>query len=200
MQRPFIALIAGGTASGKTTLVRKVSKLHPDCLVVSHDRYYHDVDDPLTHDYDHPRSLDTARLVANLVELRAGRSTELPVYDFATHTRLAKGEVVEPRALIIVEGILVLADEHLRSLADVSVYVQADDDLRLARRLQRDIVERGRDPEGVLRQYLSTVRPGHMRHVQPSRHHADVVLDGEAPLEVLAAGFVAMIKARGGPF
>lgn len=197
---PFIALIAGGTASGKTTLVRKVAKQHPDCLVVSHDRYYHDVEDPLTHDYDHPRALDTPSLIANLTELRAGRPTTLPVYDFKTHKREPEGERVQPKALIIVEGILVLSDTQLRTLADVCVYVAADDDLRLARRLQRDIVERGRDPEGVLRQYLHSVRPGHIRHVHPSRHHADVVLDGEAPLEVLTAGFIAMIRARGGPF
>lgn len=198
--QPFIALIAGGTASGKTTLVRRVSRQHPDCLVVSHDRYYHDVEDPLTHDYDHPGALDTASMVAHLTELKAGRPVELPVYDFKTHRRQPQGQRVAPQALVIVEGILVLADARLRALADVSVYVQADDDLRLARRLQRDIVERGRDPEGVLRQYLHSVRPGHIRHVFPSRHHADVVLDGEAPIEVLTAGFIAMIKARGGPF
>jgi len=197
--QPFVVLVAGGTASGKTTLVHAVADAHPDCLVLSHDRYYLDVPDPLTHDYDHPEALDTARLVADLARLRAGQDASLPRYDFATHRRLAQGEPTQPRSLIFVEGILVLHDAQLRSLADLRVFVSAADDLRLARRLQRDIVERGREPAGVLGQYLSTVRPGHRRFVEPSRFHADIVLDGEAPLMVMAAGLAAMIHARGGP-
>lgn len=198
-EAPFVLLVAGGTASGKTSLVRAVAERHPDCLLVSHDRYYLDVDDPLTHDYDHPDALDTARLVADLALLRAGRAAELPVYDFPTHRRQPHGERVQPRKLLLVEGILALHDPRLRALADLRVYVHADDDLRLARRMQRDIVERRRDPGHVLRQYLGTVRPGHLRFVAPSRFHADLVLDGESPLEVLAAGLQAMIVARGGP-
>ncbi|NOY28256.1 MAG: uridine kinase [Oligoflexia bacterium] len=197
--QPFIVLIAGGTASGKTTLVNTLRDGHPDCVVLSHDRYYRDVEDPLTHNYDHPDALDTARLVADLADLRAGHSATVPVYDFRIHRRKKAGEEIKPSALVIVEGILVLHDEHLRGLADLCVYVAADDDLRLARRLQRDIIERGRSPEGVLRQYLDTVRPGHQRFVSPSRFHADVVLDGAAPVPVLVAGLAAMIRVRGGP-
>lgn len=197
--KPFVVMVAGGTASGKTTLVHAVAAGYPDCVVLSHDRYYRDVLDPLTHDYDHPDALDTARMVADLADLRAGQVAHVPQYDFATHRRLPQPAALEPRALVFVEGILVLHDERLRALADLCVYVHVDDDLRLARRLQRDIVGRGRDPEGVLRQYLDTVRPGHQRFVAPSRFHAHVILDGAAPIEVIASGLAAMIRARGGP-
>ena len=196
---PFVVLVAGGTASGKTTLVQAVAEPHRDCVVLSHDRYYKDVIDSLTHDYDHPDSLDTTSLVADLALLRAGRPAMVPRYHFASHRRLPEGESVAPRSLIFVEGILVLHDDRLRSLADLCVFVDAAADLRLARRMQRDIVDRGREPAGVLAQYLGSVRPGHRRFVEPSRFHADVVLDGEAPVPVLAAGLAAMIHARGGP-
>ncbi|MCB9779761.1 MAG: uridine kinase [Alphaproteobacteria bacterium] len=196
---PFVVLVAGGTASGKTTLVNRVAGRAADSLVLSHDRYYLDVVDPKRHNYDEPAALDTAQLVHDLERLRAGQPVALPRYDFATHSRLAEGELVQPAALIFVEGILVMADRRLRQLADLRVFVHAPADVRLARRLERDIVARGREPEGVLRQYLSTVRPGHRRHVEPSRFHADVVVDGEAPIDVMTAGLAAMIHARGGP-
>lgn len=195
---PFVVLLAGGTASGKTTLARTLAERRSDCLLLSHDRYYLDVEDPLTHDYDHPDALDTSRLIADLALLRSGQPATLPVYDFARHRRLPQGEAVQPRPLILVEGILVLHDPRLRALADLRVYVHADDDLRLARRLQRDIVDRERPPGQVLQQYLRTVRPGHQRFVAPSRHHAELVLDGEGPVEVLAASVELMIERRRG--
>ncbi len=197
--QPFVVLMGGGTASGKTSIVKALAKRRDVVLVLSHDRYYLDVEDPLTHDYDHPKALDTARLVADLAELRSGRTASLPVYDFKTHRRRTEEEQVDPKPLIIVEGILVLHEERLRSLADLTVYVHADPDLRLARRLQRDIVDRGRDPADVLRQYMGSVRPGHQRYVEPSRHHADVVLDGESPVAFSVAGLSAIIAERGGP-
>lgn len=197
--QPFIVLVAGGTASGKTTLVGAVADNHDDSVVLSHDRYYHDVLDPLTHNYDHPDALDTRRLVADLADLRSGRPARVPRYDFATHRRQDSDETIPARSLVFVEGILVLHDDRLRAMADICVYVAADDDLRLARRLQRDIVERGRDPESVLRQYLGSVRPGHQRFVAPTRFHADIIMDGSAPVAVIAAGLAAMIRARGGP-
>lgn len=197
--QPFVVLMGGGTASGKTSIVRALAQQQDRVLVLSHDRYYLDVEDPLTHDYDHPDALDTARLVADLAKLRSGQPASLPVYDFRTHRRKAEEERTEPKPLIIVEGILVLHDERLRSLADLTVYVHADADLRLARRLQRDIVDRGRDPGDVLRQYMGSVRPGHQRFVEPSRRHADVVLDGESPVAFSVAGLSAIIRERGGP-
>ncbi len=196
---PFVVVIAGGTASGKTSIVDALEQQLPGCLRISHDRYYRDVPDPLTHDYDHPDALDTARLVADLAELRAGRAATLPVYDFKTHRRQDAEDTVQPAGLILVEGILVLHEPRLRALADLTVFVHADADLRLSRRIQRDMAKRDRTPADILRQYLDTVRPGHLRFVEPTRHHADVVLDGESEVLFSVAGLRAIIRQRGGP-
>jgi uridine kinase len=198
---PLIVGIAGGTASGKTTLVRRAAMaLGRAGLWIQHDRYYLDVVDPRSHNYDHPDALDTPRLIADLDSLRAGLTTELPDYDFKTHTRRALGESVRPCPVLLVEGILVLADPELRKRFDLTFFVQADDDLRLARRLSRDIAERGRTADDVLRQYLETVRPMHKRFVAPSRAHAEHVLDGEGDLNVELGRLLEAIRgARGLP-
>ncbi len=193
--RPLVVGVAGGTASGKTTLVRRAAEvLGSEGLWIPHDRYYLDVPDPSQHNYDHPDALDTTRLVADLASLKAGRPTELPDYDFRTHTRRPQGELVQPCAVLLVEGILVLATPELRRCLDLRVWVQADDDLRLARRLARDIRARGRTPEDVLRQYLETVRPMHRQHVAPSQAHADLVLDGEGEQEHELARLLGAIQ------
>ncbi len=201
-EAPLVVGIGGGTASGKTTLARRAAAaLGDDCLWIQHDRYYFDVPEPSVHNYDHPAALDTPRLVADLDLLRAGQPAELPVYDFKSHTRGPVGDRVTPCAVVLVEGILVLADPALRARFDLMVWVQADDDLRLARRLSRDIAERGRSPDDVLRQYLETVRPMHRRHVQPSRVHAKLALDGEGDLETELARLldgIAHHRSRGG--
>lgn len=192
---PFVVAVAGGTASGKTTLVERFAARHP-CLRITHDRYYRDVAQPRGHDYDHPDSLDTALLVSHLAELRAGRPAELPVYDFRTHTRQPRTERVEPQELVIVEGILVLHHPELRALADLSVFVHAPPDVRLVRRIRRDVVQRGRDVPGVLEQYLATVRPGHVGFVEPSRQHADLELDGTRPMDELLERFEREVTGR----
>jgi len=180
----FILGIAGGTASGKTTIASALTaSLGDRVIVLSHDRYYFDVPEPRGHNYDHPDALDTGLLVDNLDALRAGGPAALPVYDFRSHTRLPGREQVMPAPVVLVEGILILAEPRLRARLDFKIFVEADDDLRLVRRLRRDILDRGRDVEGVLDQYLATVRPMHRQFVAPSRHHADLVLSGEAPLE-----------------
>ncbi len=180
----FVLGLAGGTSSGKSTLgVALAERLGDRLLVLHHDRYYLDVAEPRGHNYDHPDALDTALLIRNLDALRAGREALLPDYDFTTHSRRPEPQRVAPRPLVLVEGILVLADPDLRARLDFKVYMHAADDLRLARRLRRDIAERGRDTEGVLDQYLSTVRPMHRRFVEPSRLHADLILSGEHPTE-----------------
>lgn len=194
MSRPFIVVIAGGTASGKSTATRAVA-VELGALLVSHDRYYLDVAEPRGHNYDHPDALDTDRLVADLTCLAAGRSAGLPVYDFRTHTRLAAVDTVEPQGLILVEGILTMVDPRVVQLADLTVYVDAPDDIRLVRRIRRDVVERGRDVEGVLVQYLDTVRPMHERFVAPCRDRAAVVLDGTAPPAELVVQLTAAIAA-----
>lgn len=176
--------IAGGSASGKTTLAQKLAEHWGNrILLIAHDRYYLDVADPSSYNYDHPQALDTALLVDHLVKLQAGQSVELPFYDFRTHRRQPIGETVLPRPLIVVEGILILAEPVLRNLFDFSVFVHADEDIRLARRLSRDTTSRGRKRESVLEQYFATVHPMHCKFVEPSRSHAQLVVSGESPLE-----------------
>jgi len=192
---PFLVVIAGGTASGKSTAASRAAE-QLGALLISHDRYYLDVEEPRGHNYDHPDALDTSRLVADLQGLLAGRPTGLPVYDFPTHRRQAHAEVVEPSEIILVEGILTLADRRVAELAALSVYVDAPDDIRLARRIRRDVVSRGRSVEGVLDQYLATVRPMHNQFVAPCAGVADLVLSGIAPIEQVVGQLVAAVRAR----
>jgi len=180
----FVIGMAGGTASGKSTLARRLAEHIGDrLLVITHDRYYLDVAEPRGHNYDHPDALDTQLLVENLDALRAGEHALLPDYDFRTHRRRPAPERVAPRPLVLVEGILVLANAALRQRMDYTVYVHTADDLRLVRRLRRDTVERGRDVAGVLEQYLSTVRPMHQQFVEPSRQDVHLELSGEVDLD-----------------
>jgi uridine kinase len=197
-QTPVIVGIAGGTASGKTTLARRVlSTLGGDeCLLISHDRYYHDVENPRTFNYDHPDALQTSLLVDHLIELKAGNDAELPDYDFTTHTRRERGVATPWRPTILVEGILALESADLRELYDLMVYVETPDDLRLARRIRRDATERGRDVEEVLTRWLTTVRPMHMRFVQPTRTFADLELTGTGLLEPLVDSLLSAIDQR----
>ena len=183
MPRPIIIGIAGGTGSGKTTVVQEILKAlgGSDVLVIMHDSYYRDRSDvPLEErrkaNYDHPDALETSLLVDDLHRLRAGQAVDLPVYDFATYTRCRESLRVEPRRVIIVEGILVLADQRLRELMDIKVFVETDADVRLIRRLQRDVQERGRTVDSVIEQYLRTVRPMHLEFVEPSKRYADIIL------------------------
>jgi uridine kinase len=192
--KPRVILVAGGTASGKTSLAQAYARKH-GALLLQHDRYYFDVPDPSRHNYDTPEALDTARMVSDLALLREGLPAELPIYHFATHRRLPTVERVQPAALIVVEGILVLADAALRQLADLRVFVHADADLRLCRRLRRDMLERGRTADSVLHQYLGTVRPMHNLHVEPSRRHAELVLSGEDPPDRLLAQLEGAVAA-----
>lgn len=186
--------IAGGTASGKTTVARAlVERLGPTAALLSHDRYYRDVPEPAGFNYDHPDALDTALLVQNLDELRRHGRTELPVYTFASHRRQARTETLVAPELLVVEGILVLAGPQLVERFDLRVYVHAPDDIRLARRVRRDAVERGRTAESVLDQYLATVRPMHERFVAPSRALADLVLDGTTAADGLVDQLLELI-------
>lgn len=193
--------IAGGTASGKSTVAEAVARRLGDrCLLVSHDRYYRSLSEehrsaPETWNFDHPRALDTERMVADVDALRAGRSALLPVYDFATHSRLpeSRHDRVEPREILVVEGILVLAEPELRERFDRSVYVHTADDLRLLRRIRRDRLERGREVDDILAQYLRTVRPMHEAFVAPSRAHADLVVDGAAPVAAAVGAILGLL-------
>jgi uridine kinase len=180
---PLVIGVAGGSGSGKTTVVRRIVESIGDdqVTVLEHDRYYRDRNDLRLEEraalnYDHPDSLETDLMVRHLHELRAGRAVDAPVYDFARHARQAVTVRASPRKAIIVEGILIFSDAPLRSLMDVKVFVDADDDTRFIRRLQRDIAERGRTVASVIDQYLGTVKPMHLEFVEPSKRYADIII------------------------
>ena len=181
--KPFVIGVAGGSGSGKTTVVRKiVDSLGTDQVsLLEHDRYYRDrgdlrLEERAALNYDHPDSLETDLLVRHVHDLRSGVAVEVPVYDFARHAREAGTETVQPRRAIIVEGILIYTDPELRRLMDVKVFVDADDDTRFIRRLQRDLAQRGRTVQSVIEQYLGTVKPMHLEFVEPSKRYADVII------------------------
>lgn len=188
---PRVIGIGGGTASGKTTLAAALHHaLGSRSTLLIHDRYYKSLPEgrrPLDHNFDHPDALDTPRMVEDLDQLRQGRPTRVPVYEFKRHARADHDEEIVPADVIIVEGILVLHDDALRQRFDHAVYVHTPDDIRLARRLLRDMATRGRSANAVIAQYLATVRPMHEAYVAPSRAHAELVLDGTAPIDGLLA-------------
>lgn len=180
---PVIIGVAGGSGSGKTTVVREIIRNigKRQVTVIHHDSYYRDVsdlslDERTRINYDHPNSLETALLVAHLNMLRAGEPVEVPVYDFTQHNRADATETAEPRKVVIVDGLLILWDADLRRMMDIKVFVDTDADLRFIRRLKRDIQERGRSAESVIDQYTSTVRPMHLEFVEPSKRYADVII------------------------
>jgi len=203
--QPIVIAVAGGTASGKTTVATKILERvgaeHIACI--PHDAYYRD----LSHlppserervNFDHPDSLETELLIKNLKVLRAGRTVEIPVYDFTTHTRKQETRRVEPARVILVEGILVLVEPELRALFDVKLYVDSAADVRFIRRLRRDIDERGRTVESVCEQYLGTVRPMHLEFVEPSKRYADVIIPkggfNEVAIDMVAARIRGMLE------
>ena len=180
--------VVGGSGAGKTTLVWGLTdRLGADVSVLWFDEYYHDLvhltpDERALVNYDHPDSLDVDLLVSHLDGLLAGRPAEVPVYDFTTHTRTGTTRRVDPRPVIVVDGILVLAFPVIRERLDVSVFVEAPAEVRLARRLNRDVRERGRTPESVRTQFAATVAPMHDAFVSPCRDLADLTLDGQGDL------------------
>ena len=180
--------MVGGSGAGKTTLVWSLAdRLGAEVSVLWFDEYYHDLvhltpDERALVNYDHPDSLDVDLLVSHLDGLLAGRPAEVPVYDFTTHTRTGTTRRVDPRPVIVVDGILVLAFPVIRERLDVSVFVEAPAEVRLARRLDRDVRERGRTPESVRTQFAATVAPMHDAFVSPCRDLADLTLDGQGDL------------------
>jgi uridine kinase len=196
MLRPLVVGIAGGTGSGKTTVAQRLAAAMPPgrCAMIEHDAYYRDQghltpEERAAINYDHPAALDSALLVDQLRELRAGRAVEVPIYDFATHTRRRETRHVAPSRVIIVEGILVFSEPALREQMDIKLFVDTDPDIRLMRRIGRDLEERGRTFQSVRDQYYATVRPMHIEHVEPSRRWADLIIpeggDNDVALDVL---------------
>lgn len=182
-KEPLVIGIAGGTGSGKTTIsnliIDRVGR--ENIASLSHDAYYRDmVNLPLKKrakvNYDHPDSLETELLVKQIKELKHGNTIHMPVYDFTTHSRKQETITINPQPVILVDGILIFVEKDLRKLFDVKIFVDTDADLRFIRRLQRDISERGRTQESVIKQYLKTVRPMHLEFVEPSKRYADVII------------------------
>ena len=183
MAKPLIIGVAGGSGSGKTTVVREIIRNigRNQVSVIHHDSYYRDVkhlpfEERVKINYDHPDSLETSLLIRHLEQLNAGHAVEVPTYDFAQHLRAPETERVEPRKVVIVDGLLILWDKELRSQMDIKVFVDTDSDLRFIRRLSRDIQERGRSAESVIEQYTKTVRPMHLEFVEPSKRYADLII------------------------
>lgn len=201
VDRPLFIGVAGGSGSGKTTIAEEVvDRLDGKVALIQHDAYYrHRIDlsfeERTQVNYDHPDSLETDLLVKHLESLRSGLPVDRPVYDFTSHLRSDDTVLVPPGRVVLVEGILVLSDSRLRSELDLKIFVDTDPDLRLARRLERDISERGRSVESVLDQYFATVRPMHLEFVEPSRRYADLIIpEGYNPAAV--ATVVELIRSR----
>ncbi|MFB0546331.1 MAG: uridine kinase [Anaerolineae bacterium] len=181
--KPIIIGVAGGTGSGKTTVSETIlDRVGRDRIAyIQHDSYYKDrshlpFEERAKLNFDHPDALESDLLVKHLKALRAGQAIEVPIYDFTTHGRMSQTRRVEPRRVILVEGILIFADKALREMMDIKIYVDTDADIRFIRRLERDITERGRSMRSVIDQYLSTVRPMHLEFVEPSKRYADVII------------------------
>ena len=194
--RPLIVGIAGGTGSGKSTVANKLAAAMPvgRCVIIDHDAYYRDqqhlsFEDRAQQNYDHPAALETPLLVEHIIALRAGRSVDVPIYDFTQHTRRREVRRVDPAPVIIVEGILVFVDAALREQMDIKIFVDTDADIRLMRRIRRDIEQRGRSFQSVRDQYYATVRPMHLEHVEPTKRWADLIVpeggDNRVALDVL---------------
>ena len=182
MENILVIGIAGGSGSGKTTLVKNlVAQFGPKITVLSHDNYYKRHDE-LTYDercllnYDEPAAFDTSLMVYQLDQLRHGQSIQCPVYDFTVHNRSDETLDIHPQQVIIVEGILIFENEELRKLMDIKIFVDTDADIRICRRMKRDVNKRGRSLESVITQYQQTVKPMHEKYVEPSKKYADIVV------------------------
>ncbi|HEY4101789.1 MAG TPA: uridine kinase [Gemmatimonadales bacterium] len=202
MTRPLVIGIVGGSGSGKTTVVRAiVEAAGVSASVLDQDGYYHDLshlalDERRQVNFDHPDSIDAALLAEHLERLVRGEAIEKPVYDFAAHTRAPERVLVEANPIIVVDGILLFADRRLRDLFDIKIYVDVADDIRFIRRLERDVIDRGRSMADVVRQYLATVRPMHLEFVEPSKRHADIILPGGGHNRIAIEMIVARVHSE----
>ncbi|MGZ3722651.1 MAG: uridine kinase [Bdellovibrionales bacterium] len=199
--KPFLLGVSGGSGSGKTYFARDlVRQLGADrCAIVYQDSFYIDQSKRFDFDggsvnFDHPSSIDFKCLAERLQNLKSGRRTEIPIYDFATHSRGAKTETMEPHPVIIVDGILIFHSEPVRALFDEMIYFDTPEDLRFQRRLERDVNERGRTPEGVRKQFFSQVKPMHDEFVEPSRVHAGLVVASEEDYQTALKNYVRCLK------
>ena len=202
---PLVIGIAGGSGSGKTTVAQEIlQRVGPSRIAfLQHDSYYKDLSglppaQKAEVNFDHPNSLETDLLTQHIASLRDGQPVEVPIYDFSTHSRTSQTFTVQPRKVIVVEGILIFTEPELRKLFDLKIFVDTDSDIRFIRRLERDITERGRTTESVIKQYENTVRPMHMEFVEPSKRYADVIIPegghNAAALDMVVARIEALLK------
>lgn len=195
---PIIIGVAGGTAAGKTTVIRQITDQigEENIVVLEHDSYYRDLkhlsfEERAKRNFDHPSALETELLVRHLNALKEGYQVEVPKYDFSKHIRKEETELVKPRKIILVDGILIFSEKELRELMDIKIFVDTADDVRLLRRIRRDTMERDRSLESILTQYEKFVRPMHLEFVEPSKRYADIIIPrggkNEAALEMVNA-------------
>ncbi len=203
--KPWVVVvgIAGGTASGKTTLVDEIVRFSGNhrVAIVRQDSYYRDLSEipmeaRLATNYDHPDAIETELLVKHVKDLGNGESVEVPIYDFCSHSRAAETERLEPKKVVVIEGILALAIPELRSMMDLKIFVDTDHDLRLLRRLKRDVEDRGRTFESVTQRYLDHVRPMHRQFVEPSKEFADLVVPHGGLNKVVVGLLTNLIELR----
>jgi uridine kinase len=203
--RVFAIGVAGGTGSGKTTVSRRIWEAvgRERIAYLQHDNYYKDQshlspEERARTNYDHPDSLETSLMVRHLRELRAGRPVDIPMYDFSVHTRSKETLRISPAKVVLVEGILIFAEPGLRELMDMRIFVDTDADIRFIRRLRRDMVERGRSLDSIVKQYLGTVRPMHMEFVEPSKRYADIIVpqggDNRVAMEMIVSRIQALLS------
>lgn len=205
--KTFIIGIAGGSGSGKTTFTKKLIEVFKSnsVSVVQHDSYYRDISsyknpDPSLINFDHPSSLETSLLIKHLAKLKKSKSVNIPIYDYSTHSRKKETRKIIPTKLIIIEGILIFADEDLRKMFDLKIFVDTDADERIMRRIIRDTFERGRSVDSVIHQYRNTVKPMHLQFVDPSKNWADIIIPhgGEniVAVDLVARSIKSFIKNK----
>lgn len=200
---PLIIGVSGGSGSGKTTVVRHIMNAigEESILLLQHDSYYRDLkhlpfDKRAQKNFDHPSSLETELMIRHIAALKEGYEVEIPVYDFTHHIRKEETRRAGPREIILIDGILIFSEKELRDLMDIKLYVDTDDDIRLLRRIQRDIVERDRQLENVLSQYENFVRPMHLEFVEPSKRYADIIIPRGGQNKVALDMVTALIQDR----
>lgn len=202
---PFVIGVAGGSGSGKTTVSRRIQEAVSieHIAYIQHDNYYRDQshlarEERKSTNYDHPDSLETELLVQHLLTLKSGRPIAMPIYDFTQDTRSSETQRVDPAPVILVEGILIFVEKELRDLMDVRIFVDTDADVRLIRRMRRDIAERGRTLDSVVQRYMATVRPMHQEFVEPSKRYADIIVprggDNRVAMEMIVSRVHALLR------
>lgn len=207
MSKPIVIGVAGGTGSGKSTVAKSIFQSLPDenILIIEQDAYYKDQSD-LTYDervktnYDHPLAFDTDLLIEHIHSLCNHKEVQKPIYNFSKHNRETESIKVCPRDIIILEGIMILEDERLRNLMDIKIFVDTDADVRIIRRITRDINERGRTLESVIEQYLTTVKPAHEQFIEPTKKYADIIIPeggyNKVAIDIMTTKVTAIIQEK----